>query len=310
MMRNGALCLALAAATLAAPAIAQDTGAAPAEAKQDTPSAKDDIVVNGVRRKATETFVRALTATRDGHQVARWNGQICLKVVGLWPEREAMIASRVAEVAKLVGVAYQTAPKCEVNTTIAFTGQADKFTAEMIRSVPTLITDVEYFGRPSKKTVAPYLAPRPVRWFAMNETTLSDGMHAGAVGYGGGGMAVDASPSSIPASRLTARTRENTVASLIVVDEAKLSGIKWAQLADYLAMVTLAQPAIDADFSGYDSIMAMFAARDAKRPGAPGLTLADRAFLTGLYKTAANLSPAQQRGVIADAVRKTSRQKP
>ncbi|MDB5679548.1 hypothetical protein [Sphingomonas bacterium] len=286
--------LSLATLALAVPAAAQDAS-----------SQKDDIIVRGQRDKEVETFVRSLTETRDGRQVARWNGRICPKVVGLWPERAAMITDRIAAVAKLIDVSMQVPPKCEPNTIIAFTGQADLFTAKMIDSVPTLITDVEYYGLPRRKQVARYLAPRAVRWFSINATTMSDGQHAGAAGRNGAGLAIDASPNSTPASRITARTRENTIATLIVIDESKLGGIKWLQLADYLAMVTFAQPAIDADFTGSDSVMAIFAARDAGGAGPAGLTAQDRGFLTGLYRSAANLSSSQQRGVIADAVRKT-----
>jgi hypothetical protein len=271
---------------------------------QTAPPAKDDIVIRADRDKQVESFVRSLAPSKDGRQLARWNGQICVRVVGLWPERAAKIADRIALLARQIDVSYETPPKCTANTIIAFTGQADLFTAKIVDSVPALITDVDSNGLPPRKVVARYLAPRAVRWFSINATTNSDGQRAGRAGRNGAGLAVDASPSSIAASRLTARTRENTIATLIVVDESKLGGIKWSQLADYLAMVTFAQPAIDADFAGSDSIMAIFAARDGGTAGPAGLTAADTAFLAALYKSAANLSPAQQRGVITDAVKK------
>ena len=274
-------------------------------AAQDARRDKDDIVVRGQRDKEVETFVRSLTESRDGRQVARWNGRICPKVVGLWPERATMITDRIAAVAKLIDVSIRVPPKCEANTVVAFTSHADLFTAKMIDAVPALITDVDYYGLPRRKQLARYLAPRAVRWFSINATTLSDGQHAGAVDRNGAGMAVDAAPNSMPASRITALTRENTIATLIVVDESKLAGIKWSQLADYLAMVAFAQPAIDADFAGSDSVMAIFAARDSGVAGPAGLTARDEGFIKALYRAPANLSAAQQRGVIADAVKKT-----
>ncbi|WP_375397412.1 hypothetical protein [uncultured Sphingomonas sp.] len=287
---------AIAGLALAVPATAQDS---------KIPS--DDIVVRGRRDKDVETFVRSLASDKDGRQLARWNGRLCVRIVGLWPERERTVGDRIAALAGRLGVSYQTPPKCTPNTVIAFTGQADKFTAEIVDAVPALISDVDSYGLPPRKQIARYLAPRPIRWFAINATTNADGQRAGAVDRNGAGLATDASPSSIPASRIMARTRENTVAALIVVDESKLGGIKWTQLADYLAMVTFAQPRIDANFADSDSIMAMFAARDAGRAGPAGLTPADQAFLTALYRTDANLSSDQQRGAIGDAVRKQAR---
>lgn len=284
--------LSLAAALVTLPALAQDA------------RPQEDVVVRGRRDKEVETFVRSLAPSKDGRQLARWNGQVCLRIVGLWPKRADMISARIAAIAKRLGASYAAAPKCAANTVIAFTGQADKFTAKIIDAVPALISDVEQYGLPPKKLVAKYLQSRPIRWFTINGTTNSDGQHAGAVDPDGSGK-IDTGQSSIPASRITARTRENTIAALIVVDEAQLGGIQWTQLADYLAMVTFAQPAIDADFTGSDSIMAMFAARDAGKAGPVGLTPADDAFLIALYHGDANLSPAQQRGTIIDSVRRS-----
>jgi hypothetical protein len=290
--------LAVAALSLALPAGAQDKA-------PDDKDNKGDIIVNGRRDqdrdKQVETFVKSLAPTGDNGQLARWNGRVCLAMVGLWPERRAYILDRIGAVAKTLDVDYEQAPKCTPNTLIVFTTNADKFTADALDKYPALVRN-DLYGRPSRKELAPFIAPRPVRWFTINMPTMADGKRVGSMDADG---KVDVEPTIIPASRIRTRIRMNTFGGLIVVDESKVGGIKWPQLADYLAMVMFAQPEINADFASTDSVMAIFAARDAGKPGPAGLTPQDRSFLTALYRTDADLTASQQRGTITDAVRKT-----
>ncbi|MES2096727.1 MAG: hypothetical protein V4459_08185 [Pseudomonadota bacterium] len=282
--------------------------ALPADAQDKVPDAKgdqSDIIVNGRRDrdrdKQVETFVKSLAPTGDSGQLARWNGQACVAMVGLWPERRAYLLDRIGAVAKLLDVSYKQAPKCAPNTLIVFTTDADKFAADAVDKYPDLVRNGMY-GRPSRKELARYVAPRPVRWFTINMPTMADGQRVGSMDADG---KVDVEPTIIPASRIRTRIRMNTFGGLIVVDEGKVGGIKWPQLADYLAMVMFAQPQIDGNFAGADSVMAIFAARDAGKPGPAGLTPQDRSFLTALYRTDADLTASQQRGVIGDKVKKT-----
>jgi hypothetical protein len=85
----------------------------------------------------------------------------------------------------------------------------------------------------------------------------------------------------------------------------QVQGLSALQLADYIAMVSLAQINPDADTSGYASILNVFDDPD----GSTSLTSWDLAFLGGLY--AAKRTAAAQiarRGEIVDAIHRQHRQ--
>jgi len=265
----------------------------PLAAAQD--KAKPDIVVNGQLDRQIEALVRRFTTVKNDRQIARWDSRICARVLGLWPERATYLTDRIAAVAKSIGAGVSTNPKCAPNVLIVFTPFADAFAADVVRNHPGYVQNVDLFGLPRGSVKARYLAPRPVRWFTINNTVMADGSAAGAVP-----KTKDEPPhiSFTPPSRIRLSTRENTVLSLIVVDEPQMAGIKWSQLGDYLAMVSLGQPKMDADYSGEDSVLAIFADRDAGLRGPLELTKQDRDLLVALYKSDPALRPNQQRSEI------------
>jgi hypothetical protein len=81
------------------------------------------------------------------------------------------------------------------------------------------------------------------------------------------------------ASRIHNGIRDDMSYVIIIVDAAKLLGTTWQQLADYLAMVSLAQIDPSADLSAFDSILNLFS-----NPLAySGLTDWDRSYVRALY---------------------------
>ena len=66
---------------------------------------------------------------------------------------------------------------------------------------------------------------------------------------------------------------------MVILDIDQIGGVSGQQLADYVAMVTLAQIDPEADTSRYASILNVFDAPDS----AVGLTEWDQAYLRGLY---------------------------
>lgn len=263
---------------------------------QDKPKADSDVVVTGRLDGEIDALIKRLASAKDDRQLARWDDRICARVLGLTPDRATYLTDRINAAAKAVGIGASTNAKCTTNVLIVFTPFADAFAADVVRNHPDYLQDIERAGLPRGKVKASYLAPRPVRWFSINKTVMADG------------GATDTYPKSsdegphlsltMP-SRIGMRTRENTMLSLIVVDEPKMAGLKWSQLGDYLAMVSLSQPRMDADYGGEDSVLAVFADRDAGKTGPLGLTDQDRNFLTALYKSDPALSADQQRGQIA-----------
>ncbi|NBW14020.1 MAG: hypothetical protein EBR82_39080, partial [Caulobacteraceae bacterium] len=83
------------------------------------------------------------------------------------------------------------------------------------------------------------------------------------------------------ASRLSTQIVDDSKRSFIIVDVSKTGGVSLTQLADYLAMVSLAQINPEADTGSYLSILNLF--DDPMQT--EGLTQWDMAYLQGLYDT-------------------------
>jgi hypothetical protein len=83
------------------------------------------------------------------------------------------------------------------------------------------------------------------------------------------------------ASRLRTQIRDDLVRTTIIIDVDELGGATLVQLADYLAMVALAQIDASADTSGYRTVLNLF-----EDPAAApeGLTEWDRSYLQALYE--------------------------
>jgi hypothetical protein len=102
-------------------------------------------------------------------------------------------------------------------------------------------------------------------------------------------------------SRIHNGTRDDLRNVIIVVDVTKLTGTTWQQLADYLAVVSLAQVDPDASPASYDSILNLFS-----NPAAySGLTDWDRSYVRALYQFDQERRVEAQEG---DLVSKMTRQ--
>jgi hypothetical protein len=83
---------------------------------------------------------------------------------------------------------------------------------------------------------------------------------------------------------------------IIIVDATKLTGMTWQQLADYLAVVSLAQINPKTDPAEFDSILNLFS-----NPAAyTGLTDWDRSYLQALYTfDQERVGPAQHNEIVS-----------
>ena len=81
------------------------------------------------------------------------------------------------------------------------------------------------------------------------------------------------------ASRLNTQIVDDIFRTVVIVDVDEVSGLSVRQLADYVAMVSLAQINPEADTNAYASILNVFDDPDASA----GLTDWDQAYLAGLY---------------------------
>lgn len=168
---------------------------------------------------------------------------VCPLVRGASAEVNAYVAARMHQVARQAGAAYAKRA-CEPNVVVLFSAEPDALIREASRS-----KRFNYRGVPAEAADTFKADGRPVRW-----------VHGGDVR---GSAAGDARPHN----------------ALIVVDAAKAQDVKVSALADYLALVSLANVRVRP--APTDSIMTLFDAGD----GAPkALTEADQAYLRSVYR--------------------------
>jgi hypothetical protein len=257
---------------------------AAAQAPEPEAPLQGDIVVRAQTDEEVDRFVEALTQARPGEQIARWNGQICPRVLGLAPDQAAYVAGRIAAVARDLRIAIG-GQGCPGNIIIVVTADPEGFTRALVQRHPRLFRDRnDPFATTAE--IAQLLAPRPVRWIA-----------ASSPGNAYGAPTIDGVNHVYRGSRLTLATRENARFSFIVVDANRLERIIWSQLADYLALVALARPAMDTDYDAA-TILSAFRLRDLGEQGPRRLTRQDRALLRGLYTTSPAVSASTQRHAI------------
>ena len=86
----------------------------------------------------------------------------------------------------------------------------------------------------------------------------------------------------------------------VIVDQTRLKGVSRGQLADYVAMVGLAEVKPGARLGDADTILTLFEA--APQAGRPGMSDWDRAFLKSLYASEAR-SRLQRSQIASNMVR-------
>jgi hypothetical protein len=262
-------------------------GSAPVSANE--PADLGDVVVQGRPLwDMTEQFVREVGQPARNRGLARWSDGVCVGVVNLQTETAQYIADRVSTVAQDIGL-IAGAPGCDPSILIVATIDANAFTEDFVAMRPRLFvlgaagTDRGYNALREFKTTE-----RPVRWWNVSVPTDSDtgeiavrfpGVVSGN-GAGDGSVTQYAPQIQVRGvSRVSAQIVDVSKRSLIIIDIDKIQSANLPQLADYLAMVSLAQINPDADTSGYATVLNLFDAPEQVQ----GLTQWDMAYLKGLY---------------------------
>lgn len=263
------------------------------------------------QRKAESEFVRELSAPTRRERLARWDRALCVGVAGLPATEGGYIVDRIAQEALAVGLDVGQ-PGCRSNALILFTSDAERAARDLRAKHPTFFT-----GRPGRggdtlesggggQRFGEFLrSQRPVRWWHVAKLTGSDGRPLGATEVPpGSGYFVPVNETT-GSSRLASLWREDLSRAVVIVDAKSMRGVSYEALASYLAMVTLAQLDPEADPRGLESIMTLFADRDAGRTAPETLTAADRAYLKGLYASA---DDARNLNAQQGAIRRSLRQ--
>ncbi len=312
----------MAAATCAAAflvslsASAQQTPAQPAPQQQapqqqapQQPQAgnNDDIVVTGERmRSILRDFVGDISAPANSsdNQLARWDHRICTGVFGMRNRDQAQfIADRIAERAFAIGL-DASPPGCRADIVIFVTPDANALSHTLATEYRGLLAVRRDINRhtPNLSALDNFAtSSRPVRWWHVTDTVSADGMRVGEPSGNmmqtGGATVRVFSP-----SRLRSAVRQDFDRVIIVVDARQAAGRTLSALADYLAMVSLAQLSPSIETADYPSVLNLFS----PDRSITGLTNWDLAYLDGLYHAPRNATSArEQEGRISERMNQT-----
>jgi hypothetical protein len=265
------------------------SGAVPAQAVPQTPAAQTsaaqrstqlgEVVVEGRQLEALiRNFVTDVSQPANNRGLARWNGPVCVGAVNLRSEVGQYVIDRISDVARELEVEAGE-PGCRPNVLIVAAVDGAGLASALVEDRPRNF-DLRHNGTDAGTRAFRNFrtGDQPVRWWQISMPINSDNGER-AVRLPG-----DEQPPRIrvvSASRLRTQIRDDMVRSVIIVDVDRLAGASLVQLADYLALVALAQVDAEADTAPYPTILNLFA-DPASAPA--GLTEWDRSYLTALYE--------------------------
>jgi hypothetical protein len=281
---------------------ASDAESSPGETRTAPPPSSqivDEIQVRGRRMEEIEfdlqryimDFVLEVTTAPPGRGYARWQDRLCVGVHNLETTAAQYLVDRISQAALDVGL-EPGEPGCNPQVIIIFTTDAQSAATQMVESDPRLFRPA--FGEAGMNLSRAALddfknSERPVRWWHVSmPVDARTGLPAMRRPEDDGPPVISvAGP-----SRIYSGVRDDLQRAFVVVDATLLSGTTWQQLADYLAMVSLAQIDPNAKPGEFDSILNLFESPQYYS----GLTDWDRSYLHALYTFDQERLPQLQRG--------------
>ena len=247
----------------------------------------EDVEITGRPRDATvREFVNEVAAPNRNRGIARWEKDVCIGVANLRGAAAQYIVDRMSTVALEIGLTPGE-PGCEANVIVIASDSADRVAEELVNErLHAFILGGSGMDQGRAALNAFVRSDRPVRWWQVSMPTDSQ-TGAAAVRLPGEcagpcSGAADFGPKiRLPTStRLSSPIVDSLIRTVIIVDLEQVGGVNVQQLADYLAMVTLAQIDPDADTHAFQSVLNVF-----ENPAsADGLTEWDQTYLRGLYR--------------------------
>jgi hypothetical protein len=281
---------------LAAAALALLVGAAQAQASQAAPATP----LSGVTVQAPpgppatfhDRFVDSLNfVTSRGQpahlgQLARWTSPVCPVTLGLSPQMNALVAERVKALDFNVGAPQARRPgRCKPNVEILFTDQPQKL-MDLIAKRRNELLGFHHVANERQVT----RVVRPIQAWYLTETVAGNG--------GNGSVDVPASmgtaqsldlgdnrtPGGCAGSAFTECLSSDFVNVLVVADANALSDRKIGPVADYIALIAVAQFKTLETCDAFPTLLDMFTPACADRAGAEAPAAQDIAYLKALYR--------------------------
>jgi hypothetical protein len=243
---------------------------------RETPSTLDTVIVQArrdgeIKRQITK-FVSGGVVTYSNDSLERWNQPICPLVWGVPSEQAEFIRARVSEVAR-DSHAPLGAEHCKINLLVMITDDPDPLVENWNKRFRDLFNTCNGLG-PVKKFLQ---SRQPVRVFYNAKFTSLRALFGGGVEFSGGGCLA-----AVPLGTLLhQRAVQELTSVIIVVDGRQTTKISIGPLADYIAMIGLAQIRVQADTGTAPSILHLFQGSD---PQPLGLSPWDEAIENFLHR--------------------------
>jgi hypothetical protein len=245
----------------------------------------DTVTVEAQRnRKELEKRVglflsSAIVRQRD-RPFARWRQPVCPIIVGLLKEQGEFMVGRLSEIARQAAVPLAPA-KCTVNFAVIATQEPYELINILRRRRPGLF-DTRQGEIPFKRFRD---VSRPVRVWYNAEFTGGDGtpFWADTVNEDGSIIRIYTKPRRYGGHTTYYGDVREITTTIILLDTNMLHDNTVGQLADYIAVVGLAEIDLDKDLGDAPTILHLFRTRGQSFDG--DLSVWDQAFLKSLYDT-------------------------
>ena len=252
----------------------------------------EEVIVRGRRLSEIEfdlrfyirEFLKEVAAPARARGYARWHRQVCIGVHNLENVRAQYIVDRISALALDVGL-EPGEPGCRPQVNIIFSTDAKQLAASMVESDPRVFRPLAGLAGADRGLAAldDFVdSEKAVRWWHVSLPVDSrTGMPAVEMPDAPCLKGIHCFPWIAKAgpSRLYSGIRDDLKYVIVIVDGTRLSGTTWQQIADYLALVSLAQIDLNTDPQAFDSILNVFS-----NPAAySGLTDWDRNYVHALY---------------------------
>ena len=269
-------------------------------AQQEEPAELGEILVSSTARRTASRFVESIGAPVSSRRLARWHDTVCVSVANLSAEPAQYLVDRVSRLAEDMGV-RSGEPGCTANVVIIAAVDAPAVARGLVEENRTAFSPGGSGMTLSKAALENFkTADRAVRWWHISLPTDSEtGQRAVRL------PGEDAPTTNVSrASRLRSDIRDDLNKVIIIIDVDRIGETTFTQLADYVAMIAMAQIDASAETAGLPTVLNLFD----DPQGTPGLSDWDLAYLTALYKAEPNRTSAQsQAGNLANLMLETRR---
>lgn len=266
----------------------------PDDARRSSPgpeaTALGEIAVRGATtRRAEGAYARTIVAGPPGRLNPRWHDRVCVRVINMDAYHADILRSRIGTVAQAIGLSPDASETCTPNISIYASDDPDALADILIEAAPRNFRPVRHSVSLGDAALDAFrTSDAPVRWWQVSLPLMVDtGLPAIVLG------AVETrkqDPMALAVtvrngSRLLGNVRDDLMGVTIIIDTAKLEGVPFSAVTDYVAFVALAPADPRVATETFDTVMNLF-----ERPGILGLTAMDQDYLYALY-TASRAPP-------------------